>query len=161
VRNRDGLNTVRFDDAASLEVDLSNSSGVVGSTTYAGSLYVTLDSRVADAVVSIRPKSDKPAEVTGVQGVMLDNSRWVVSEVHRHQCEFLFGASGYGQGDFEWTGLAPGSYVAEARRGPERVWTDKLVVGSDGRLAMSIGVPGMEPVSVKVTCEANVAGRAS
>ncbi len=54
VANRDGLNTVRFDDAGALQLDMAASRGVLGSTRHDGSLYVALDSDVAAATVAIK-----------------------------------------------------------------------------------------------------------
>ena len=61
VSKRDGLQTWRLDSPGSLIIDTSSSLGVVGSTSYGGSLYVALDFAVADAVISLRNEKDKPA----------------------------------------------------------------------------------------------------
>ncbi len=125
VSNRDGLNTVRFDDAAGFEVDVSESQGVLGGTMHEGSLYLALDGAVEDAIVSLRRKQEAGGLAVGTQGAMLHSARWFVRGLHRDRCEYTFTASGYGSSQFEWRNLEPGKYVAEARRGSDVVWKDK------------------------------------
>ncbi len=56
VSGRGALQTVRFDDADTLEVDPAESVGVIGATRKDGAMYVALDGAVAKAVVSLRTR---------------------------------------------------------------------------------------------------------
>ncbi len=58
VRDRGGLQTIRFPDAASLSLDMERSTGVLGATRTNGALYVSLDPVTPEPVVAL---SNDPA----------------------------------------------------------------------------------------------------
>jgi polysaccharide biosynthesis protein PelA len=66
VKSRGTMQTVRFDDAEQLAVDLERSTGVLGSNRHEGSLYVTLDSAIERAVVALRARAAEASSQVSV-----------------------------------------------------------------------------------------------
>ena len=152
ISDRDGLQTVRFDDMPDFDVDLIRSVGIVGSTRQNGSLYVALDRAAASAIVTLRPANASEPAATD-QAASLESGRWLVSRLERRDCGLTFDASGYGSSQLTWRGLKPGLYVATATRDAEPVWRARLDVGADGTLGIDIPGNAIDPVRISVECE--------
>jgi hypothetical protein len=156
VTDRGALQTLRFDDAGSLSVDVSNSQGVVGSTIHQGSLYIALDSSVADIVLALKEAGEGIAVSSAAPPAQLEQASWQVHDLRQAGCGFSFTARGFGTGQFEWKDLTRGAYriMAADRKGP--VWQANAAVDFDGRLLFAVPGPGAEPLTVSVSCAANV-----
>ena len=151
VADRDGLNTVRFDDAETLAVDVAASAGVLGSSRHDGSLYVTLDADVAVATVSLRDRTgtETPRDLGRAE---LDGSRWLVRGLRRSACGLSFETSGFGNGDFVWTNVPSGNFDVTASRA-SAVLSSRQVTSADRRLAFSLPIDARtKPVAVSITC---------
>jgi hypothetical protein len=153
ISERDGMQTMRFDDANDLEVDIAHSRGVLGSTRHAGSLYIALDEVVAEAVVALR-KTDAAPPPTNLRTAALEGARWLVSDLGRNRCSLSHRATGFGKGEFMWKGLPSGLYRVEVRRDTDLIWQDTRLVEHDGRLSMVIPVDAIEPVEIRIGCPA-------
>jgi hypothetical protein len=159
IGNRDGLQTVRFDHTADLDIDLDSSVGVVGSTVANGSLYVALDAAVPEAIVSLRSGALPRSEREGTKRIALEGGRWQVLGMERSRCGATFDATGFGSSQFEWRNLAEGSYQIEARRGASLLWQAQLRVAVDGKLTFDAPLDAIVPVHFSISCD--LTGRAS
>ena len=108
IANRGALQTVRFDAAADLYVDIRQSQGVLGFTHHAKSLYVALDDAVAEAVVALTSSKPEPRRQ---ERPYLVESRWLLSKLKVATCGFEAEAQGYGAGEMTWAGVRPGAYT--------------------------------------------------
>jgi polysaccharide biosynthesis protein PelA len=152
ISDRDGLQTLRLDRAGAVSVDVPESRGVVGSTVYQGSLYVALDSSVADAVLALRSAEEGIAISSAGALAQLEQSSWQVLDLRRTGCGFSFAAQGFGAGQFEWKDLVRGAYRVEATGRAGTVWQTTASADHEGRLLFEIPDHGIEPVSVLVSC---------
>jgi hypothetical protein len=151
VSNRDGLQTLRFDEADDLEADLAESDGVMGSARHAGSLYLALDPDVPDARVVL---SDRRSVTTtaDMHAASLAEARWVLAEFRRGACGLTFSSTGYGAGDMSFEHVPPGRYEIEASDGGGILWRGTAEARDDQRLAFSIKASAIEPVGIRVAC---------
>ena len=132
VENRDGLNTIRFDQADKQAVDWANSQGVIGQRQYQGSLYVALDPAVNAPVIALADAS--PATVP-----YLLESRWPVSHLKLEGNGFSFQAQGFGPGDMRWQTRPRARYAIRVACGHTSVRQMESVAGADGILRFTIG----------------------
>ncbi|MCG6114052.1 MAG: hypothetical protein MEQ84_02540 [Mesorhizobium sp.] len=151
---RDGLQTVRFDDAEELDVDFARSHGVVGRARHEGSLYIALDETVDVASVALGVRD----EIARLTTVSLDSGRWLVRGLQREACNIRFSTSGYGNGEFAWSGFAPGRYRVEARHTDNLVWTDIVETEDDGQLSFSIAADAIDSLDIVISCASNSNG---
>ncbi len=154
IANRGDLETVRFDAAQDMMVDMAASEGVLGANRANGALYVALDPAVARAKVALRKPSGASAlEDSGATPFpLLVSSRWTFSDRKGEGCSMTLKARGYGAGEMTWE-VKPGSrwrIVAE-RRGAQLA---ELVATADaaGRLSARIDVPAQEPLDLRLAC---------
>ena len=142
---------MRFDEVAGQSVDIRNSVGVVGSTSYQGSLYVALDAAVPDALVSLRLTAldNTLADATVAQ---LDEANWMVRGVERGTCRLSYSAQGYGAPRFSWKDIAQGAYRIEAKAGAKVMWQANVTVAGDGALKIELPDLGMGPLDFTASC---------
>jgi polysaccharide biosynthesis protein PelA len=148
---RDGLQTVRFDDAAGLDLDLQKSVGVLGSNRVGTRMYVALDANVEQATVAL--KATVPtSHYEDTTSASLTESRWRVRGLVRKRCEFDFQATGFGPGQFLWSDLPAGRYRIEVARESDVIWTGTAVADADGRLQTTIPLTAISPLDIKMSC---------
>ena len=149
IRNRGALQTIRFDAAEGLEVDLQASIGVVGQTRQGSALYSALDELVEPVSVVLRPLKS-----SGIHrnGIALVDSRWRIRSVFRGECLLKFETRGYGQGEFTWSGAASTRYDIVASRNGEELWRGSAIPDVDGRLSFVSPVSAIEPVTIAASC---------
>jgi hypothetical protein len=147
ILNRGALNTIRFDEANSLDVDFVNSAGVIGVARAHGSLYVALDSAVATPTLALTAALDR-----SYQGPALMDSRWLVSRVEPKGDALKFRAEGFGDGEmaWRWSGAANRtldiSWISQDdEKGKIAVQADK-----DGALRFALPAIGPEPLVVEM-----------
>lgn len=152
VKNRGTLNTLRFDDAEHLSVDLAASNGVLGFTRYERAIYVSLDQAAERPVITLKaaPADGKDA-VEGRQLSLVD-ARWRFSDMRISDCDQSMTAQGFGAGDMTWRGRPNAAYRVRATRNgapltEEIRWTD-----AGGLLQLKLAIDGIEPVSLRFTC---------
>jgi hypothetical protein len=149
IQNRGALQTVRFDDVASLAVDFTRSVGVIGQRRKDNSLYVALDEAFDEVIVALGPDAGESADGSAPH---LIEGRWTFRDMRRRECGFTVMAKGYGTGQMTWGGLRPGSYHVFVRDANETVWDDVTEVGDDGRLALTADADAMNPLEIEVAC---------
>ena len=152
VTARDGLQTLRFDNADALSVNAAESLGVIGSTLYQESLYVALDSSVPEAVVSLQSADAGIAISSATPSAQLEQASWKVRDLKRAGCGFSFTAQGFGAGQFEWKDLEPKAYHIEAASKDGPVWEATATADNEGRLLFEIPVYAVEPLTINVSC---------
>jgi polysaccharide biosynthesis protein PelA len=147
VANRGALQTLRFDDAAELNVDFGRSPGVTGQARKGASLYVALDEGVDEPVVTLT-RTAPPL----VQRPYLIDARWSFRDLQRKECGFAVTANGYGTGQMTWGGMRPGAYLVIARDAKETVWDEEFEVREDGRLAFTVDAEALSSLEIEVRC---------
>jgi hypothetical protein len=103
--NRGALNTIRFDNAAALDVDADRSSGVLGTRLTGTTLYVSLEPTADAPLLVLRDRAaGLPAKP------LLVDSRWDISGMRTERGTMTFHAAGFGPGDmtFRMPATAPG-----------------------------------------------------
>ena len=146
---RDGLQTLRFDQADGLVPDLERSLGVLGSNSHAGALYVALDAAVPQARLVMGPRPERPA---GFAQASLRESRWQLRGLTRAACGLRFAAEGYGKGEFVFEGLPPRAVEVIAARNGQDLHRLAATVDLAGTLAFTLPVLAYEPLDVTIRC---------
>src|SRR5882757_3485300 len=147
IQKRGALQTVRFDDAGALAVDLARSVGVLGQRKKGNSLYVALDEAYGEPIVALGPDSGDNA---GTATPYLIDGRWTFRDLRRNECGgFNVMAKGYGTGQMTWGGVRPGVYHVFVRDPNETVWDDLTEVGDDGRLALTADADANNPIEIE------------
>ncbi len=106
---RGALQTLRFDRALFSAVDFQRSQGVVGQYHYQGSLYVTLDKSVSNAVIALRDYEDTAGEPRSTVPYLI-SSNWQVWGMEREPGYFGFRTRGFGAGRMTWRVPQAGQY---------------------------------------------------
>jgi len=144
---RQGLQTIRFDDATLKSVDLSRSKGVVGFRHYQGSLYVYLDSAfVDDALIALKPHSEFHKVPVDSRYYLIE-SRWQVFDVKSQGSQsVLFRAQGFGLGEMRWNVPSSGWYKVESDGG------EVLVVEAENRmLDFTFHARALQPITMTIS----------
>lgn len=149
IENRDGVETLRFDDAAMLSVDFAKSEGVIGQRHLHGSLYVALDGVEDRPVVTLKDEVQTHRDPDANMAYLVE-SRWRVKNLQRSGGGWSFDAEGFGRGDFVWKVPAAGRYVVAFADGMATVDAE---AGADGLLRFSVPVPGEHGVEIRVRPE--------
>lgn len=98
VRDREGVETLRFDETAGMRMDWMRSQGVLGAGRVNGVLYVSLDPAVDTPIVAL---TDTPWEPPLVP--VLVESRWMLSAMERDWSQLTVDVQGFGPGDMVWS----------------------------------------------------------
>jgi polysaccharide biosynthesis protein PelA len=178
IKSRGTLQTVRFDDAEQLAVDLVNSTGVLGSNRHNGTLYVTLDQAIERVVVTLRSRAAEASAQTegSVAGgqvgsqvgtavptastpastpqplVSLAHSRWRLSAMQASDCRTTFNAEGFGAGDLLMR-TAPRRAIKFAIYREQKLVTEEIRwADNEGNLQLSVAADGLGPVELRFTC---------
>jgi polysaccharide biosynthesis protein PelA len=153
VKNRGGLQTMRFDAADGISIDYAASVGIVGDNLHAGSHYVTLDPAVAEPIIAVRPTV--PAKSSTAKAIpRLIESRWTLSAVERAPCAVTAEAQGFGTGEMTWEGLTPGAHTITATRRGSVLATRRVLADTTGRLTVRLAISGIEPLQLRISCAA-------
>jgi polysaccharide biosynthesis protein PelA len=160
IKNRGGLQTMRFDAADGISIDYAASVGIVGDNLHAGSLYVTLDPAVAEPIIAVRPTV--PAKPIMAKSIpRLTESRWSLSGVERAPCAVSAEAQGFGAGDMTWDGLTPGAHIITASRRGAVLATRRVLADTTGRLTVRLATSAIEPLQLRITCAPGLASVAA
>lgn len=155
VQGRGELQTVRFDEADNLIVDMAASKGVLGFTRHAsGAIYVSLDPLVEPAIVTLKPHAPNEAEPVASTGpgAQLISSRWWFRGYEPDGCGFNITAQGFGAGDMLWQTVPGRKFDLTADRDGKTLATMPAVADATGVLQLSIKVDAVQPVHLRFAC---------
>jgi hypothetical protein len=153
VSRRGEVQTVRFDDAEALDVDLAASTGVIGASRANGALYVTLDPAEPHAQVALAPVDVDAAVPASERRAMLVGARWRLSQVERSGCGVSFAATGFGSSQMVWR-MAPSRRLAvTVARAGESLFAGVAASGADGLAEIDLPVDARNPVEVRIGCD--------
>ena len=155
ISRRGDLQTLRFDKAEGLTLDMLTSAGILGEKRHGPTLYVALDPDAEEAVVALRSlkvsDTTQPAQAVG-GAIQLIESRWRISELAREECGFKATAEGFGPGKMAWQGMTPGKYTLMAKRSGKTLWEQELVVGDTRRMDVTVPGDAMNPLTLELAC---------
>lgn len=152
ILDRDGLDTVRFDDAEALAVDLGASLGVIGTNRHAGSLYIALDPAVPAAEVTVVAR-EEARPLAWPDSVELAESRWLARDMARMADGVHLTVRGFGDGFFRFAGVPAGVYRIEASRDGAAIFRASVAADEAGGLAFLMPLDGLEPVRLALVPE--------
>lgn len=152
ILDRDGLDTVRFDDAEALAIDLEASLGVLGTNRHAGSLYVALDPALPAAEVAVVAR-EEARPYAWPDSVELSESSWLARDMVRAADGVALTVRGFGDGFFRFAGLPEGVYRIEASRDGAAVFRASLAADEAGGLAFTMPLDGLAPVRLALVPE--------
>jgi hypothetical protein len=150
IERRGLVQTVRFDDADHLALDIAASPGVLGATRSGSALYISLDPAVARPRVALVPRGATEGS-TGSDRFQLVESRWLVEGVEHAPCGLRARVEGFGPGDMVWR-VPPGRrFSVELSRDGATI--ERLAVASDdlGHLRVRLA-PVSGAVTLGVAC---------
>lgn len=149
IRNRGALQTVRFDDATGLALDLTRCTGVIGQNRKGSTLYVSLDEAHGDAVIALAPSDSSK---TQPKLPYLIDGRWQLRDLDRQECGFQVTAQGFGAGQMRWGGLALGKYLLSARADGKTVWEGAGEIDESGLLELTVAADAIKPLVIAAAC---------
>ncbi|MBF0110145.1 MAG: hypothetical protein HQL76_13325 [Magnetococcales bacterium] len=153
IRDRGDLQTLRLDRAVLKQVDLSQSTGVIGQRHYQGSLYIALDGQVATPRIMIVPY-DTPARPPPSPHPYLIEGRWRLSGLSRGdtQGSFTVYAQGFGKGEMTWQVPEEGDYHIETfdQNGKSLDRIEVRTGAEDGLLRFVLPTPALEEIRIVV-----------
>ncbi len=153
ITNRGEMQTVRFDDADQLAIDVLRSVGVIGSRRVGSTIHVALDRAVDRAVVTLRSRSGSGAEAaTSSTPPSLVEGRWLLSGMAREGCGFSVDAQGYGPGDMTWRVPPRQAYKVSALRNGQLLSQETRWAEADGTFRIRLDLSAIEPVKLKFDC---------
>ncbi|WP_416896488.1 MAG: polysaccharide deacetylase family protein [Minwuia sp.] len=144
VLNRGMLQTVRFDNADALSIDLAASEGVLGQNRHQGSLYVALDARTETPVIALT-QAPTPA------APYLIDARWDLRDLERQGRTLTFRAEGFGDGQMRWGAMSRGNWEAVARRNGAELARTEAETDEQGVLNIVLAADAVEPLDVTLT----------
>ena len=152
---RGALQTVRFDDAEALAVDLTQSVGVLGANRHNGSLYVALDAAVEPAVVTLE---DRLAEEKGFETpatelrLGLIESRWRLSHREQQGCRTRFAAEGFGSSEMRLRTMPGRRVKVSAERDGLPLASRDVTADREGVLAIDLDIDARTPLTLSIDC---------
>lgn len=150
IGERGAMNTVRFDDADSLDIDYDNSVGVLGGRRHNGSLYIALDGAVSTARLAVKPRGAREKR----ERIALVQARWIISDLRTpSMCQASYQAEGFGDGEFSWHVQPRKVYDISVTRHGAGLWSGSQQADQAGLLDISFPNQGTEPVSVALSCQ--------
>ncbi len=148
ITQRGALDTVRFDRASRLAVDIDRSVGVVGARHQHGALYVALDGDVAAPEIALRDLAPDETEPRARRPFLVQ-ARWRVWQVRWTGGRLQYRAQGFGPGEFEWQ--VPARMRVRIEAAGRQAAPVIAAAGADGVLRFTLDVPAIEPVTVTMT----------
>lgn len=149
IKNRDQLQTIRFDNATFDAVDFTRSQYVIGQAHLHGSLYVFLDPVASAPVIALRKikASDQPP-AAGLP--YLISGRWWVSNVERVGGGFNCLVQGFGDGDMQWYMPVQGQYRIIVEWPNGRIQQSQTSVADDHLLQVNLQEAPIKPLKIKI-----------
>lgn len=148
IKNRDQLQTIRFDHATFDAVDFSRSQGVIGQSHLHGSLYVHLDSEESVPTVALKKIEYSDREPDAKRPYLI-SGRWWTRNVELLNKGFLCQVQGFGAGDMDWYMPEPGRYRVSVDMPDGQMQQWESTVGKDHRLHIELKDAPIQPFNVR------------
>ncbi|MBI3813020.1 MAG: DUF2194 domain-containing protein [Nitrospinae bacterium] len=152
IKNRDALQTIRFDRGTFYAVDFSRSDGIIGQRHYQGSLYVYLDESNSSPVIALKDNPDFDREPAAFRAYLV-HSRWRIWNLQFNNRGFSFTAQGFGNGEMTWKVHKAGNYKIEINKDEGRYGKSKVSAGNDRILNLKLDYDAIKPVRITVLYE--------
>jgi hypothetical protein len=152
IYDRGALQTLRFDAAESLHLDVVASRGVLGSNRYNGALYVTLDPDDEVPVVAL-DRGGRNLPASGLDRATIADSNVPVAGLSRKACRLDFRVTSASTPiAMTLAGLGPGDYAV--RYGEGETAQDAGIVRSTsaGTLSLQLTLPPDSRTPVTILC---------
>lgn len=154
IKNRNALQTIRFDRATLLSVDFEQSKGVLGQKHFQGSLYIALDPSEDNPIIALN-KNNGFVTYAPARNPYLIESNWKINGLQYVNNKLIFSAAGLGMADMLWKQPATGSFMVKVRSKRKTIYKNVLSTDSEGVLRLAF--PGNNaPVNVTVTPNPNL-----
>jgi hypothetical protein len=151
IKNRGALNTIRFDQASLQEIDWEQSKGIIGQHYHQGSLYIALDKRHQDPIITLREKDQIATQPAPTLKPYLINSRWRIWNFDHGDEKTSFIAQGYGPGEIAFYMPKSGSYTIKGNTKDGRVFGYTGTTDEKNILRISVKEVGIEPLALILT----------
>lgn len=148
IQNRGALNTIRFDQASTKEVDWDHSEGVIGQNHTQGSLYVALDKRSENPVIALKDTDNIIHQANPSSKHYLVSSRWRLWNADYTEKGMNFIAQGYGPGEMTFCMAKPGKYTIQGNTKEGRVFQYAGTTNENNVLKISVKEAGIEPLAL-------------
>lgn len=159
ITGRGGLQTLRFDDAQALSLDLAESVGVLGARRINRSLYIALDPGTVEPVVALIPDASPPGMIVPAGRIGVLDSNFEILSSTRTPCLSVLEVTGWGKGEIGFYGDPGASFlvniVAGARQSGGLVLGHiKVVADASGFAAVTMPTQhgNIETVSLQQQC---------
>lgn len=144
IRNRKGLQTIRFDNKPKAHVNMGKSQGVLGYHHYQNNLYVHLDPAAEEPIIKLTSKPKKQMHLT--------QSSWYISNKKKQETGWLFNVRGFGDGKMIWHMAEPGNYqIALTDLDNDEVWSGTVASEPDGVLSLAIQANAINPMQLTIS----------
>lgn len=130
VQNRGALQTIRFDQASLLAVDINDSKGVLGYKYLHGSLYVSLDKAVNNPVISLSSKKTLGGMPDSKTPYLIESNA-TIKNLKYIKNRLTFQTSGLSSIDMLWKQPSAGKYTIQGWQGDKVVFKDVLSTDKD------------------------------
>ncbi len=151
VKKRGSLNTLRFDEADHLAVDVAASVGVLGFARHEGAIYASLDPAAERPVVTLKAAGQGGDRGEG-RSLALVESRWRFSGMRATDCDQSVSAQGFGPGEMVWRGKASAPYKVRVSRDQRTLTEEIRWTDTAGLLSLNLAIDAIEPVTLRFTC---------
>ncbi|MGI9387688.1 MAG: polysaccharide deacetylase family protein [Methyloligellaceae bacterium] len=145
ILDRRDLQTLRIDNAATQTVDMTQSTGVLGFRNVNNALYISLDGAHDTVTIAVRDTAEDTVP-------FLEESRWIVSDLKRHDCGMDMQATGFGSSEMSWRAMGNNAYDIAVSRSGKVLWSTTAAPDADGKLAVNAPVDARKPVEVIISC---------
>ena len=117
ITDRGGLQTIRFDGAQALSLNLAESEGTLGARRINGSLYIALDPGVVDPLVALTHVASPSGMTVPLGRVGIVESNLEVVSLWSTDCATTLEVTGWGQGEISFYGDPGARYLVSALAG--------------------------------------------
>jgi polysaccharide biosynthesis protein PelA len=156
ITNRGAVQTMRFDAADQLTVDLARSPGVLGANRHERALYVALDPAVARPIITLRARVEGAAAAAGAEPgspvASLISSRWSLSNRAEASCGFSVNVQGFGPGEMTWATLPGRGFRVTVERQGKKLSEQIQWADQTGTLALRLDENALEPLALRFDC---------
>lgn len=153
IEDRGDLQTVRFDAAAGLALDLGASEGVLGARRTGPSLYVALDPDMPVPRIVLGEDDAATGMIHEGTAPALVEARAEVLAMARADCTTRATLLGYGEAGTEWIAAPNRTYEVTlyGPNGADRAYWEQVATDAEGMLSVRLPLPPGLPAEISIT----------